>query len=131
MTYHDSFNEETSRNANQASEGNNQGVGTVVEGAKVIQEIRRAIRTRSYRMTILGIDIPVLNMPGIFSTYAGQLMSVDEPFSACYWDTPDGRVFNLQSDSNGMDVSEIARSFGGGGRKHAAGFTIPVQKLQL
>jgi len=26
----------------------------------------------------------------------------------------------------GLDVSEIAEKFGGGGHKHAAGFTIPM-----
>jgi hypothetical protein len=33
-------------------------------------------------------------------------------------------VFSLRSSANGLDVSEIARSFGGGGHRHAAGFRL-------
>ena len=51
-------------------------------------------------------------------------MAEGEPFAACYWDTPEGRVFSLRSSSDGVDVSEIAKQFGGGGHKNAAGFKI-------
>jgi uncharacterized protein len=50
--------------------------------------------------------------------------SSPEPFAACYWDVPNGQVFSLRSCENGVDVSEIAKQFGGGGHKHAAGFTV-------
>jgi nanoRNase/pAp phosphatase (c-di-AMP/oligoRNAs hydrolase) len=52
-------------------------------------------------------------------------MSKGEPFAACYWDTPESRVFGLRSGEDGADVSEIAKQYGGGGHKHAAGFKVP------
>ena len=39
--------------------------------------------------------------------------------------TTDGRVFSLRSTEEGLDVSEIAKQYGGGGHKHASGFRVP------
>ena len=35
-----------------------------------------------------------------------------------------GFVFSLRSEEGGLDVSEIAKKFGGGGHKHSAGFKV-------
>lgn len=74
-------------------------------------------------------DVPIASIPYTMSSDAGNLMAKDwcagTYFSACYWDTPTHRVFSLRSTENGMDVSEIAKEFGGGGHKHAAGFRVP------
>lgn len=43
-----------------------------------------------------------------------------------YWDTPDGRVFSLRSTDGGMDVSEIAKGYGGSGHRNASGFKMPL-----
>ena len=40
-------------------------------------------------------------------------------------DTPKGRTFSLRSADGGMDVSEVAKRYGGGGHAKAAGFTVP------
>lgn len=45
------------------------------------------------------------------------------PFGACYFDRQDGkRQWSLRSAPQGIDVSDVAKKFGGGGHKHAAGF---------
>jgi nanoRNase/pAp phosphatase (c-di-AMP/oligoRNAs hydrolase) len=49
---------------------------------------------------------------------------VTPAFAACYWDTPEGRVFSLRSIGD-FDVSEIAKQYGGGGHKNASGFRLP------
>lgn len=76
------------------------------------------------RMLILGHNVPVLNAPYFHSSEAGQQMAAEQPFAACYWDQPDGRVFSLRSAETGIDVSAIAKRYGGGGHKNAAGFKI-------
>jgi len=91
---------------------------------KHFKDINEFIGVASYRTTIDGHDVPVLNAPYFWSSDAGHIMGIGEPFAACYWDTPDGRVFSLRSAEDGLDVSEIATKFGGGGHKHAAGFKI-------
>ncbi len=91
---------------------------------KHFKDIDELIRSASYRAQVAGHDVPVLNAPYFFSSDAGHIMGQGEPFAACYWDTEDGRVFSLRSADDGMDVSEIAKRYGGGGHKHAAGFRV-------
>ncbi|WP_314407409.1 phosphohydrolase [Pseudomonas kuykendallii] len=76
------------------------------------------------RMTIGGVDVPAANLPYIYSSDAGHLMAKGEPFAACYWDTESGRTFSLRSTDEGQDVSEIAKLYGGGGHRNAAGFRV-------
>lgn len=93
------------------------------------KDIAELIEIAAYRMTIAGHDVPVLNAPYFFSSDAGHVMGEGEPFAACYWDTPDSRVFSLRSADDGLDVSEIAELFGGGGHAHAAGFRLGFKEL--
>lgn len=76
------------------------------------------------RMVIAGCDVPVASLPYTLASDAGHLMAQGEPFAACYWDTKDGRVFSLRSMDGGMDVSEIAKQYGGGGHVRASGFKV-------
>lgn len=76
-------------------------------------------------MVIGGFDVPVANLPYTLSSDAGHEMAKGQPFAACYWDTPDGRVFSLRSAPDGQDVSAIAKQYGGGGHRAAAGFKVP------
>jgi uncharacterized protein len=78
------------------------------------------------RMNIGGHNVPVANLPYTLSSDAGHLMGKGEPFAACYMDDPTGRTFSLRSAPDGIDVSEIAKNYGGGGHKHAAGFKVPI-----
>lgn len=70
--------------------------------------------------------VPVANLPYTMSSDAGHLMTAGEPFAACYVDTPNGRTFSLRSTDEGVDVSAVAQSFGGGGHRNAAGFSAPI-----
>lgn len=76
------------------------------------------------RMNIGGHNIPVANLPYVFASDAGHRLAQGEPFAACYWDTPDGRVFSLRSTDEGLDVSTIAKQYGGGGHRNASGFRV-------
>jgi len=37
--------------------------------------------------------------------------------------------FSVRSPAEGSDVSEIAKTFGGGGHEHAAGFEVSLEEL--
>jgi oligoribonuclease NrnB/cAMP/cGMP phosphodiesterase (DHH superfamily) len=78
-------------------------------------------------MVIAGHDVPVAGLPYTMSSDAGAIMSEGELFAACYADTEAGRTFSLRSSPTGLNVADIAASFGtgGGGHKHAAGFSVP------
>lgn len=45
-----------------------------------------------------------------------------------FFETPEGQIrASLRTEKNNVDVSAIAKLFGGGGHKKAAGFTIPAE----
>ena len=100
----------------------NQGAAIERKHHKDVAELTAALKRR---MNIAGHDVWVASLPYTLTSDAGHLMATGEPFAACYWDTPDGRVFSLRSTDDGMDVSEIAKLFGGGGHRNAAGFRLP------
>lgn len=84
------------------------------------------VRTTKRRMLIGGHDVPVANLPFMFASDAGAVMAEGELFAGSYFDTPDGRNFSLRSTDAGMDVSEIAKQYGGGGHRNAAGFRVAL-----
>lgn len=108
--------------------------GLVSEGEAILryhnQLVESAVKYRP-RETIGGHSVPSIPCPTpqIISD-VGHILCYGEKFSATYGTKDDGsRMYSLRSDDNGLDVSEIAKSYGGGGHKHAAGFTL--QKGQL
>ena len=93
---------------------------------KHFKDIDEALKVMQRRALIGGHDVPVANLPYFFSSDAGHKMAQGEAFAACYWDTPEGRVFSLRSADDGIDVSEIAKKYGGGGHAKAAGFRVSL-----
>lgn len=90
------------------------------------KDIAELLSVCEREMNIAGYTVPAASLPYTLSSDAGHAMSKGSAlFAACYWDTPEGRTFSLRSAEDGMDVSEIAKQFGGGGHKHAAGFSVP------
>ncbi len=91
---------------------------------KLQKDIKELIKSGVRRMNIGGYNVPVLNASSAYVSDAGNIMSVNEPFAACYWDHPGGRSFSLRSAEDGVNVSEVAKKYGGGGHVKASGFTV-------
>lgn len=113
-----------------------QQVGILHEEGTVLlrkqqQDLENIIETGSYRDTIAGYEIPVVNAPMLFASDACHMMAEGELFAACYTESKNTRKYSLRSRTNGIDVSKIAKQFGGGGHKHAAGFSIPKDQVHL
>lgn len=102
--------------------------GTAIE-RKHHKDIAELLGVCERRMKIGGHDVPCASLPYTLTSDAGHKMAEGEPFAACYWDTPAGRVFSLRSTDDGMDVSEIAKQYGGGGHRNAAGFQLPYDRV--
>lgn len=100
-----------------------EGSGILRASMKAMRELIAATRRE---MTIQGYRIPVANVPFSMASEAGNVLDVGVPFSATYCDTAKGRAFSLRSAPDGIDVSEIAKKYGGGGHVHAAGFSAPL-----
>lgn len=91
---------------------------------KHLRDIDTLIKAQAFRMSIGGYEVPVCNLPVTMCSDAGNIMARGEPFAATYYDNADFRCFSLRSSDAGMDVSEIAKQYGGGGHRNAAGFRI-------
>jgi hypothetical protein len=94
------------------------------------KDIAELLGVVTRRMNIGGHNVPVANLPYTLTSDAGHKLAEHEPFAGCYWDTPDGRVFSLRSRDDGMDVSEIAKQYGGGGHRNASGFRVSFEKAR-
>lgn len=73
--------------------------------------------------------VPVVNAPFAFaSDCAHELLTLhpDAPFAATYYESYGGRSYSLRSSDDRVDVSEVARSYGGGGHRNSAGFRHPL-----
>lgn len=99
--------------------------GVAIE-RRLQKDIKELIAAGVRRMIIGGYDVPVLNAPSAYVSDAGNILSNGEAFAACYWDHPGGRSFSLRSGEDGIDVSEVAKKYGGGGHLKAAGFTAAI-----
>lgn len=81
---------------------------------------------------IVSVDnysVPMVNCSPQFSSQVGNALLgryPDAPFSASYSDRDTIRKFSLRSEDGRADVSEIAKKFGGGGHRNAAGFAITI-----
>jgi len=89
------------------------------------KDVAELVAVAQRQMVIGHYDVPVASLPYTLASDAGHLMAQGQPFAACYYDKAAGRVFSLRSADDGVDVSEVAKLYGGGGHARAAGFTVP------
>ncbi len=102
----------------------------VQEGITVrryIEQIVSNICDTAFEEEVAGHKVPVAACSYDFvSETAHQLLkrNPDAPFAACVVRSYEGVTYSLRSEDSRMDVSEIARSMGGGGHRNAAGFRL-------
>jgi oligoribonuclease NrnB/cAMP/cGMP phosphodiesterase (DHH superfamily) len=78
-----------------------------------------------FMATINGYRVPVCNAPNFFASDLGNKMCEGYPFAATFAQLADGRwQYSFRSNSDGVDVSEIAKVNGGGGHIRASGCTV-------
>lgn len=81
-------------------------------------------------MKILCYTVPVVNTPVLQSEVCHQLLQLHPtaPFAATWMTRSDGQlIFSVRARKDDFDVASLAKEFGGGGHKAAAGF----QRAQL
>lgn len=105
----------------------------VAEGHSIQRYYRQRVtelKRSAYPAELGGHKIWIANAPYFAaSEVAGELCEREgAAFGACYFEVTSGRwQYSLRSrpkDGNDFDVSEVAKAFGGGGHKGAAGFTV-------
>lgn len=103
------------------------------EGEALEREKQRNIEAafeKRYIIQMCGYRVPVMNVPHQWASDAGHLMcqrlkTGRKHFSVTYFLDSAGAQVSLRSTEDGLNVGEIAKMFGGGGHKHAAGFRVP------
>lgn len=97
------------------------------EGRTVLRYQARAVRShveKAKRYRLAGYEVPVVNATTLVSEIGNELAR-EAPFAALWFEADGAFVYSLRSSAENpehVDVSEIARRFGGGGHRHAAGF---------
>lgn len=108
--------------------------GCASEGAAILRFKNQKVEELANEarwMVIEGYEVPLVNCPYQFgSDVAHRLLELypDSPFSAYFCINKDGKTrYGLRGrDTDDFDVSEIAKQFGGGGHKKAAGYEVNV-----
>ncbi len=95
------------------------------EGAAILRYQQQVVDgqcANAKEIDLAGHKVLSVNATVLISEIAGQLAK-DRPFGATWFERADGkRVWSLRSRDGGIDVSEVAKQFGGGGHRNAAGF---------
>ena len=108
---------------------NTESYRTVVETGFLLHEhLEGQIRNMCeyvYHVDLLGTPCAVLNAPGLFASEAGNYLVGQYDRPACVWYS-DGTEVKLmfRSRDDLPDVSVIAKAFGGGGHRNAAGCRV-------
>lgn len=100
--------------------------GLIRQGAAIHRFFRCQVedqKKNSQPALIGGVPCRVVNTPYTFaSEVAGEIIEEPAKFGACYFQFASGEWgYSLRSRGD-FDVSAIAKTFGGGGHKNAAGF---------
>lgn len=81
---------------------------------------------------LAGYRVPAVNASPVDVSELLDVLAAGRPFAVGWSVRFDGLFqYSLRSEAGGVDVSSVARSFGGGGHEHAAGFvsTTPLEGL--
>lgn len=110
-----------------------QPIAFLMDEGKTIQRYFRTLVDYHKAMPHLAhfgsFSVPAVNAPAyVASEVAGEL-AVNHPFAGVYSINQDKAFWSLRSRGDGQDVSEIAKWFGGGGHRNAAGFSIPLGRM--
>lgn len=100
------------------------GEGAAID-RKHLRDISTLLKITQARISIMGHDVPIANLPVTMCSDAGNIMAKGEPFAVTYYDGPSHRHYSLRSTDAGLDVSLIAKAYGGGGHRNASGFRLP------
>lgn len=111
-------------------------VDLLVEEGKIILRAHQANIKKfledSFMERIGTYEVPCCNVPYHYaSDTAHELLKryPNAPFTAAWFKRGDGLFqASLRSEDHRLDVSEIAKRYGGGGHRNAAGFQVPSLK---
>ena len=101
-----------------------------VEGTGILRYEKTLVEKMANEVimvSLAGHTVPAVHS-SILTSQIGEHLSDNYPF-CLIWHQKDGRrYFSLRSKTGGISVADIAAQYGGGGHRHAAGFSIPLEE---
>ena len=103
--------------------------GLAADGAaierKTAKDLLELLDSNTRFISFAGCTVPTANLPPYLASAGGDELSKANDFAVVWYDTRDGVRVSLRSQTTGgVDVSEVAKVYGGGGHRNAAGFTV-------
>jgi uncharacterized protein len=101
------------------------------EGKAILRHINGVVENKTKQAIIKEwkgfVNVATMNLTEYISETCHNILQVTEAsFVATYFDAEDKRIWSLRSRGD-VDVSAIAKQFGGGGHKAAAGFSESIR----
>ncbi|HEY7374546.1 MAG TPA: DHHA1 domain-containing protein, partial [Polyangia bacterium] len=93
--------------------------------AKTDQYVRE-VKKNARRVVFDGHSVLCVNAPQVDVSELGHALAQGELFAVAWWQQADGMFQYSLRSIGGFDVSEVAKRYGGGGHKNAAGFQSPT-----
>src|SRR3990167_735369 len=98
----------------------------VIEGQSILRYQNQVVESavqHAIEIEMAGHKVLEINATCLVSEITQELAK-SRPFGVSWFVTENKTVCSLRSAPDGLDVSEIGRAYGGGGHKHAAGFSL-------
>lgn len=111
--------------------------GYIREGEEILrptlERINANIQANRRLCRFKGYEVPIVPCSHADASVTGSILSKDYPFSITYDAKPNGLIeYSLRKRQfSQVDLSELAKSMGGGGHKSAAGFRITALPEQI
>lgn len=94
------------------------------------EELARNYAKLAKPISLMGHEVPAVNVPSDFASIVGDILNKDAPFAVMYTVTDEKILVSLRSDKvTGVDVQAIAYKMMGGGHVNAAAFSLPHTEL--
>lgn len=105
----------------------------IKEGAAILRyqnQIVKELADSAVPATLEGKGAMVVNSP-VLASEIGHRLAAEKGKIAIIWSSKNKKVFVSLRSIGEMNVSEIAKRYGGGGHKHAAGFGLKASNDQF
>lgn len=104
--------------------------GTAIQSFK--DRLIAAAVSSALEVDVAGHKVMGANVSSIdIISEVGHALAQGRPFAAVYFTANGKTIWNLRSTKEGLDVSVIAKRFGGGGHRNAAGFVLDANPRAL
>jgi oligoribonuclease NrnB/cAMP/cGMP phosphodiesterase (DHH superfamily) len=112
-----------------------EGLDFISEGKAIDRYVKQQVKSNTshaFKCIIAGHEGKIVNCSTVFSSEVGHEITKETgTYGATYTILKDGTVVVSLRSVGEYKVNDIAKLFGGGGHNNAAGFNVPLSKLQF